>query len=97
MRPITNCEYSVGVGGYQGRQLASGDLLEIVKNIPEALRQPLTLPERLVPSYTNHWDILAMPGPYDEGYLLPEDIEVIYNTQWQVSHNAARGKITPSG
>ena len=94
MKLTANCKYSVGAGGYQGRQLASGDLLKIVKKIPEALRQPLTLPKRLVPNYTNHWDILAMPGPYDEGYLLPEDIEMIYNTKWQISHNAARGKIS---
>ena len=83
----------VGVGGYQGRQLASGDLLGITKDVPPELSSPLSLPEKLVPIYTNHWDILSMPGPYDEGYLLPEDIEMIYNTKWQVSHNAARGGI----
>lgn len=83
----------VGVGGYQGRQLASGDLLAITKDIPEHLFKPLKLPEHLVPQYPNHWDLIAMPGPYDEGYLLEEDIEMIYNTRWQVSHNAARGGI----
>lgn len=83
----------VGVGGYQGRQLASGDLLAITKDIPDHLSQPLKLPEHLIPQYPNHWDLLAMPGPYDEGYLLGEDVEMIYNTKWQVSHNAARGGI----
>ena len=83
----------VGVGGYQGRQLAPGDLLAIVEGIPKNLAQPLAIPERLVPKYPSHWDILAMPGPYDEGYLCPEDIDMIYNTKWQVSHNAARGGI----
>lgn len=83
----------VGVGGYQGRQLASGDLLAIIKDIPEHLSKPLELPEYLIPRYPNHWDLLAMPGPYDEGYLLKEDVEMIYNTKWQVSHNAARGGI----
>ena len=83
----------VGVGGYQGRQLASGDLLAIIKDIPEHLCKPLELPEDLIPRYPNHWDLLAMPGPYDEGYLLKEDVEMIYNTKWQVSHNAARGGI----
>ena len=83
----------VGVGGYQGRQLASGDLLAITTDIPEHLFRPLVLPEHLIPQYPNHWNLLAMPGPYDEGYLHEEDIEMIYNTKWQVSHNAARGGI----
>ena len=83
----------VGVGGYQGRQLASGDLLAITKDVPEHLSGELSLPEALVPKYTNHWDILAMVGPYDEGYLTPEDVQMIYDTTWQISHNAARGGI----
>ena len=83
----------VGVGGYQGRQLASGDFLAISKEIPEYLSQSLSLPSKLIPKYVNHWDIMAMVGPYDEGYLLPETIEMIYDTKWQISHNAARGGI----
>ena len=83
----------VGVGGYQGRQLASGDLLAIVEDVPQELTQTLSLPNRLLPKYPGHWDIMAMPGPYDEGYLLSEDIDMIYSTKWQVSHNAARGGI----
>ena len=83
----------VGVGGYQGRQLASGDLLAITKDIPEHLSENLKLPEHLIPQYPNHWNLLAMPGPYDEGYLLEEDVKMTYNTRWQVSHNAARGGI----
>lgn len=83
----------VGVGGYQGRQLAAGDLLAITRYIPDHLSKPLRLPGKLVPDYPSHWDILAMVGPYEEGYLLEEDIEMIYNTKWQISHNAARGGI----
>ena len=83
----------VAVGGYQGRQLAASDLLAITKDIPEHLSKPLSVPERLIPEYTNHWDILAMVGPYDVGYLLEEDIKTIYDTKWQISHNAARGGI----
>ena len=83
----------VGVGGYQGRQLAAGDLLAITKDIPEHLSKSLKLPEHLVPQYPNHWDLLTMPGPYDEGYLLEEDVKMIYDTEWKVSHNAARGGI----
>ena len=83
----------VAVGGYQGRQLSAGDLLGTAKEVPEYLSKPLQLPEKLIPKYTKHWDILAMVGPYDDGYLLPEDLEMIYSTTWQISHNAARGGV----
>ncbi len=83
----------VAVGGYQGRQLASGDLLAITKDLPKDLSKVLSLPEGLIPKYPDRWDILAMVGPYDEGYLTPEDVQMIYDTTWQISHNAARGGI----
>jgi urea carboxylase len=82
----------VGVGGYQGRQLSSGDLLTITTEIPE-VNGDLRIPEHLIPDYPNHWELLAMPGPYDEGYLTPESIEMLFETQWKISHNAARGGI----
>ncbi|KAF9887062.1 hypothetical protein FE257_010556 [Aspergillus nanangensis] len=81
----------VGVGGYQGRQLASGDLLSITKQIPDV--SGFTLPENLIPSYPDHWELKAMPGPYDEGYLKPDSIDMLYNAEWKVSHNAARGGV----
>ena len=83
----------VAVGGYQGRQLASGDLLAITRDISRNTETPVALPRNLVPQYPSHWDLYAMIGPYEEGYLLPEDVEMIYKTKWQVSHNAARGGI----
>ncbi|KAL1955971.1 hypothetical protein VTO42DRAFT_7871 [Malbranchea cinnamomea] len=81
-----------GLGGYQGRQLAPGDMLAISKTVPET-GEPISIPAHLIPEYTNHWDIFSMVGPYDEGYIIPEDIEMIYNTKWKVSHNATRGGI----
>lgn len=82
----------VGVGGYQGRQLASGDLLSITSEIPDT-HGSLCLPEHLIPEYPDHWELLSMPGPYDEGYLAPESIDMLYETEWKISHNAARGGI----
>ncbi|GAB1208698.1 hypothetical protein APSETT445_007449 [Aspergillus pseudonomiae] len=82
----------VGVGGYQGRQLASGDLLSITNNVPDT-RGELSIPEHLIPQYPDHWELLSMPGPYDEGYLTPESIDMLYETEWKISHNAARGGI----
>jgi biotin-dependent carboxylase-like uncharacterized protein len=82
----------VGVGGYQGRQLSSGDLLAITSVIPE-VSSDLRIPEHLIPIYLSHWELLAMPGPYDEGYLVPESIDMLFESQWKISHNAARGGI----
>ncbi|KAF2084687.1 hypothetical protein K490DRAFT_75644 [Saccharata proteae CBS 121410] len=84
---------AVGLGGYQGRQLAPGDLLSVVSDIPEEMTTELSVPDHLRPEYTNDWKIKAMVGPHDVGYLLPEDIEMIYNTIWKVSHNASRSGI----
>lgn len=83
------------VGGYQGRPLRTGDLLRIVDSIPAELEIPTTLaiPPSLIPQYTEEWDIQVMHGPYCEGYLAPEDIDMFYSTSWDISHNAARGGI----
>lgn len=84
------------VGGYQGRPLRTGDLLRIVDTIPEELldtSKPVAIPESLIPPYTENWDIQVMHGPYCEGYLTAQDIEMFYSTPWEVSHNAARGGI----
>lgn len=82
----------VGVGGYQGRQLASGDLLTITDQVPD-VKGDLRIPENLIPRYPTHWELLALPGPYDEGYILPESIDMLYKATWTISHNAARGGI----
>ncbi|KAL9594051.1 MAG: hypothetical protein Q9219_007241 [cf. Caloplaca sp. 3 TL-2023] len=83
----------VGVGGYQGRALAAGDLLATVNSIPHNLSSPMSIPQRLIPDYPNHWNLMTMVGPYVEGFLLEEDVEMMYETKWQISHNAARGGI----
>ena len=80
------------VGGYQGRALAAGDFLGLVTDLPE-IKGELNLPVELIPQYPEHWDLFSMVGPYDEGYLLEEDIKMIYDTEWTISHNAARGGI----
>jgi hypothetical protein len=42
----------------------------------------ISLPAHLRPIYSRHWDIDAMVGPYDEGYIVSEDIDMIYKTVW---------------
>ncbi|KAF4554208.1 Urea carboxylase-like protein [Elsinoe fawcettii] len=83
----------VAIGGYQGRQLAPGDLLSITKDVPQALSAQVSLPQNLIPEYSNDWEIMAMVGPHSDGYFVPEDIEMIYATKWKISHNASRSGI----
>ncbi|KAK4869321.1 hypothetical protein LT330_006321 [Penicillium expansum] len=83
----------LGIGGYQGRLLAPGDMLAISKLGAVEAEHEISLPTHLRPIYSRHWEIDAMVGPYDEGYIVSEDIEMIYNTVWDVSHNATRGGI----
>ena len=80
------------VGGLQGRALAAGDLLEIVSDLP-SISSELKIPEHLIPQFPEEWDLLAMPGPHDEGYLAQDFIGEFYKTTFKVSHNAARGGI----
>ncbi|OGE50922.1 hypothetical protein PENARI_c015G08798 [Penicillium arizonense] len=83
----------LGIGGYQGRALAPGDMLAISKLDGIEAEPEISLPAHLRPIYSRHWDIDAMVGPYDEGYIVSEDIDMIYKTVWDVSHNATRGGI----
>jgi allophanate hydrolase subunit 2 len=84
----------VAIGGYQGRALTPGDLLAITSDISNTLGGHPSLPENVRPTYTDDWEILAMPGPHQEGYLAQEDVEMLYGGEkWQVSHNCTRSAI----
>jgi biotin-dependent carboxylase-like uncharacterized protein len=83
----------VAIGGYQGRQLSPGDQLSLIKDVPKSLSGHPVLPEDLRPDYGNKWEIMAMPGPHEEGYLTQADIDTVYSTEWKVSHNASRSAI----
>ncbi|KAJ4367202.1 hypothetical protein N0V83_007732 [Neocucurbitaria cava] len=82
----------VAIGGYQGRALAPGDLLQIAKQLPSDFKA-VSLPEHLRLTYKADWEIAAMVGPHDEGYFDPDFIQTIYDTEWKVSHNASRSGI----
>jgi len=82
----------VAIGGYQGRALAPGDLLQIASYVPDHFAAT-TLPEALRPKYETDWEIAAMVGPHDEGFFTPDFIKTTYDTKWKVSHNASRSGI----
>lgn len=83
----------VAIGGYQGRSLAPGDLLEIAEKVPQSLSGHPSLPKSLQPQYPDHWEIMAMPGPHQEGYLTDKDVAMLYESDLKVSHNASRSGI----
>ncbi|KAJ5637991.1 hypothetical protein N7490_007870 [Penicillium lividum] len=84
----------VTVGGYQGRPLRAGDLLDIVEaasipNVPAA-----TVLQHLISQYgTGQWTIQVMSGPYETGFISPKGIESLFSTAWKISHNDAQGGI----
>ncbi|KAH7067028.1 allophanate hydrolase subunit 2-domain-containing protein [Paraphoma chrysanthemicola] len=82
----------VAIGGYQGRALAPGDLLQITGKLPEDLKLT-SIPDKIRLNYKSDWEIAAMVGPHDEGYFDPDFINAIYDTKWKVSHNASRSGI----
>ena len=83
----------VNIGGYQGRQLAPGDLLSIDIPHDDNLRSRVSIPQEYMPEFCSHWILDVMAGPYAEGYLLPEDEKMIFETHWKISHNASRAGI----
>lgn len=87
----------IGIGGYQGRQLAPGDLLQITQDIPQTLRHSFTLPDACIPHYENDWILDILPGPYSDNFLLPEDLDMVYGTRFTVTHNASRAGIRLTG
>lgn len=84
----------VAIGGLQGRGLAPGDLLNVVKDIPKNLGGHPSIPEKVRPRYAEDWGIMVMPGPHQDGYLDDADVEMLYGGEdWKVSHNASRSAI----
>ncbi|KAF2718512.1 hypothetical protein K431DRAFT_314827 [Polychaeton citri CBS 116435] len=83
----------ITIGGQQGRALVPGDLLTIVSSRPQSLSGHPTIPQQLRPDYPSHWKLCAMPGPHGEDYFTSEDIETIYSTDWEISHDNSRNAI----
>ena len=74
-------------GGHEGRELRSGDKLEIGNDVST---EPTPLPKQLIPAIQNNWEIKVVGGPQDLGFLTEEDVKLFYETTWNVSHNASR-------
>ena len=76
-------------GGHAGRTLRPGDVLKL--NQSSQLEQPRSLPDELIPTYTNHWEIGVLYGPHGAPDFFTEaDIEMFFSTDWQVHYNSTR-------
>lgn len=77
-----------GFGGYGGRALRTGDVLQI-NQIEESLTSEL--PVELQPEMTNEWTIGVIPGPHcTEEFLLPDYLRQLTSISWEVHFNSSR-------
>lgn len=75
-------------GGHGGRALRVGDVLRL-GHAPAG--DSLPAPEGLIPTYSTHWDIAVIYGPHGcPEFFTPEDIEMVFTTDWKVHYNSAR-------
>ncbi|PLS05444.1 urea carboxylase [Neobacillus cucumis] len=77
-----------GFGGHGGRALRTGDVLRVNKNTTSITRE---LPVLQQPSIERNWTIGVIPGPHcTEEFLLPDYLEQLTNTSWEVHFNSSR-------
>ncbi|KAH7906361.1 allophanate hydrolase subunit 2-domain-containing protein [Hygrophoropsis aurantiaca] len=87
---------SMGLGGYQGRALVSGDQLTLGDCGPteidlDTLSTTHALPTSLIPAYPKDWVIYVLPGPHDdEAFLTVDGNARFYSTTWKISTSSNR-------
>jgi urea carboxylase len=75
-------------GGHAGRALRNGDILHIGAAQNHHGR---SLPQALIPPYTDHWEIGVLYGPHGAPDFFTEaDIQQFFATDWEVHHNSSR-------
>lgn len=80
-------------GGYQGRPLKPGDILQINKTSIEPPNPFMgcRLKAEFIPEYHHEWEIGVLPGPHGAPDLFTcEDEEMFYSTAWKVHYNSNR-------
>ena len=69
-------------GGHGGRALQAGDVLHPGGQTPLAAAVALPVPDELIPSLTDEWEIAVMAGPHTApDFFAPEDMEALYATR----------------
>lgn len=76
-----------GFGGYQGRPLKAGDILD-AHPTGRPLSRHRALPENLVPRYPSHVVLRAVPGPQDDYF--DSGMATLFTCQYMVTPKADR-------
>ncbi|MCK0714505.1 urea carboxylase [Chromohalobacter sarecensis] len=77
-------------GGYSGRTLVTGDLLDIAEHTEE-LTTPAPAPASLLPSFESEWRIGVLVGPHGApDFFTQTAFEQFFATDWEVHYNANR-------
>jgi urea carboxylase len=75
-----------GFGGYHGRPLRTGDLLDC----GEPTGDPVDVRGAL-PVLTDSWTVRVVPGPHGAPeYFTEEGVEALFDTQWRLDHRSDR-------
>ncbi|EAX48247.1 urea amidolyase related protein [Thermosinus carboxydivorans Nor1] len=77
-----------GVGGYQGRQLQTGDQLPVGCE-GKYLAVPRHLPEQFIPQYGNHVQLRVLLGPQDDLFTT-KGIDTLFTAVYTISSEADR-------
>lgn len=81
-----SCYVAARIGGYEGRALAKGDLLQRAEG--RLLPQMRQVPALAIPRYAPEINLRALPGPQDD--FFDEGMELFYRAGFTVSINANR-------
>lgn len=77
-----------GFGGHGGRALRTGDVLRLNGGTVPAAAE---LPAKYRPKHAKEWTIGVIPGPHStEEFLLPEYLDQLTSTSWEVHFNSSR-------
>ncbi|MFK7995793.1 MAG: urea carboxylase [Granulosicoccus sp.] len=85
-------------GGHNGESLKAGDVLHLPDHNETAASLtgtrkvlPKVLPVALRPALTHNWCLHVIYGPHGApDFFTDEDIEMLFNTQWEVHYNSSR-------
>ncbi|SFN99186.1 urea carboxylase [Nitrosospira briensis] len=85
-------------GGHAGRTLVTGDVLHIVAakegQDVRTTRTRRTLPEELIPHYSDKWEIGVLYGPHGApDFFTEEDIQTLFAIEWKVHYNSSRSGV----
>ncbi|MCZ4549934.1 5-oxoprolinase/urea amidolyase family protein [Gordonia rubripertincta] len=76
-------------GGKDGRALADGDTLATAATAPSGVARRILGDEK--PALTNNWHLAVTVGPHSAPeFFMPEDIDDLYNTPYEVHFNSDR-------